>query len=645
MAKSERKTYFEIAAQQGQTAMVRYLLDRGLTPSERIADAMGMAAIQQDNQELTRILLERKLLCRDTALHVSVFHNRLHTIKEFDLASDEDEPGRCAEKAGYHGHLDMLEYLMKHLPVSEHERVLKEVYRDAGSVAVVEYCLGLLGPDLAHPIRPEALDQAMKESHMEVVKYFIAQGVEVDEEEVHDTLSHRLQVGSYMMQMLPAGWSYDDYPCNEDDMLYLFTLLDPDREVEPNFAATAIERRFWRLAELFLARPEFNVDELDSYYAESIVPILRKDGREDIIRRLIDLDTCESHSMNNDGKIPSCNGCTVAGVLNQDRYDEYGPLSSDAARITERIAQDKALAKNELDSWNFSGVAGYLVDLLLDHTMHQPLENFIRPMNLEPDVAVQVCSSLRRICAIVAQMLQSRRKPDTLMPVLKTALKSLSQTSKCEKISTFFMEGVCPLALERGDELMFAMFVEATGLFDFESGERNILAAIHGGVLETVQQYIYRPVYEDDNDWVDHYHCDLEPGEDPIAGRARLIANAAFDFNEPHWLPAANRVIHHSDPSILHHLWPTMWNPTDSIELYVALPLLNIAFVQHCPKLISTLTCLGANYSDFWVSKMFEIALWDTGKVRLQDIDVFLKGAEKYQTRVPVLKPALLPTF
>ncbi|KAI9093809.1 hypothetical protein DFS34DRAFT_596042 [Phlyctochytrium arcticum] len=664
---SEKKSYLEIAAERGQTAVVGYLLDRGLTPTD--SDAMGVEAIKQDNQELTRMLLERKQMERGRALHLSVFYNRLNMIKEFDLAVDEKGLEESAVTAGNLGNLDMLEYLIKHLPVSEHDRVLEEVYHsagsvavveyclatlvleevyhNAGSVAVVEYCLATLGPDRAHPIRPDALHQAMRESHMEVVKHFIAQGVEVDEGQVYNILSTQLQAGVYLYVAPPTEWDYDERACNEDDMLYLYSLLHPDRQGELKIAVTAIEQRFWRLTEAWMSRPDFNVKELDGYSAASIVPILRKDGREDIIRRLIDLGTCESHSMDIKGVLPRCKGCTVAGVLSHDRYGQYGALSSDAARITERLARDKALAtaENELDIWKFSGVADYLVDLLLDHTIHQPLDNFIRPMSFEPDVAVQVCSSLRHICAILSQILHMEDRRDVLSQDLKSALEGLSQISQCKDISRFVMERVCPLAHERGDEVLFPTFVNVTNLFDVEGDEPNTLAAIHGGVLDTVQIYTFRPVFEDDSDWVSHLHRYLEAGEDPIAGRARLIVDHAFDFNMPYWLPAAKRVIDHSDPSILYHFWPIMWDPTDSIELYVAQPLLNAAFLQHSPKLIATLTWLGADCSDYWFSKLFDDALSDSKLVRLQDIKLFLKGVEKYQTGVPVFKPAVPPKF
>ncbi|KAI9103744.1 hypothetical protein DFS34DRAFT_590166 [Phlyctochytrium arcticum] len=642
--------YLMVAAKHGQVDAMILLLNQGQFYDDELIFELTNQALIRGHIDIFTRLFQHQYLKKDDALLHAVKYGRLDIIQDLSLA-DSGNAARAATKAGQSGFDDLFIYLMNLVPLGDRQQVAQKVYEKVGSLRILQHCLPLLDPGWLTRNQRNAFKNSIGHAPAGVIRYFLLQGERPVNEWIRNAFSSRIDGSSCDGQT----------PEREESLLFLCELLDQDYPIQEYILSGAASRGLWRLIEMFLSRAAFKIGTLRGTWFRFLIKQACIDGKTDLVRRLLDMDSCPTHeyyevTYPNTGhlclRIKYRLGCSVGIVLNNVCCGFRSPQAMEVVRQVEDLARQRFVdtATNFADKWRFSGLGRYMIDLLSRYRL-RPVEAIVRPIKHSVDVEPLVCSALRRIAILVMQLLGYEQGEKSLEETLISTFRQLEKLPGCEKILRPFLEEVCTYALEDRDELVFKIFyrVFRNMHFDVKSKSKGlwVLAAISGGLAGVVKDLLHIPYAvtygQPPIPFTEDYRPSAFEPRSQLAKRTWIMSHQAEPYHRAVtrkyysrgglWLPAARQC----------------WDSEGEIELVRSEMLLDYAFAGNHLGLIKHMTSrLGVDCRKRYFLGLF-LPKYDDLETRtfvdrqyptLEAIEVFLAGVDEYN-----LAPRLRPDF
>ncbi|KAI9091789.1 hypothetical protein DFS34DRAFT_596825 [Phlyctochytrium arcticum] len=439
--------------------MVNLTLDAGIqfSPGGKLWESCFFStAVKFEQVDILRLLLERNIgsaawmgwSALESAMKTGVLPLIEPFIEHGIVTRDE-----AMERAMITGKLELVRALRKRLrPASE----LSDLLHDAGISAardhleLVKYFLELIRHKHPKRFQVAVLDEFQSAPTVPMLEFLISLTNGIPDDVRNRALRRALSHAKYEISEVKDRFTYNQ---SQDHFLYLWKLLGGTSNFsilmhefkDPMWSTPiyyAIERGFWDVFEICLRYPAFKLRKARS--SEMIRALNRavKDEQEKLLWHIVENIPESRPLLLNDVDLPICRSPALIRILSRCRELLITTKESPALR------------------WEMSALSDVFFNLIVQSKL-RPMESVVAPIGLDPDTQTAAVIALRRICLLTMRLMADGNQDASLKHDLRHELVTCAALPGCDTIPKYFARTICTEALQRNEQVLFAIIRDA----------------------------------------------------------------------------------------------------------------------------------------------------------------------------------------
>ncbi|KAI9091818.1 hypothetical protein DFS34DRAFT_669508 [Phlyctochytrium arcticum] len=414
------ESFSRTAVQFDQIDILRLLLERNIGSAEQMEVSAVELAIMKGSLPLTEPFIEHGIVTRRQAMEMAIEYGKLEIVQamtektlpppELSVLLDD------AQSSAVHGHLEVVKYFLELIRHKDKEHVpwaAFKVFNAATTAPILEWCMPLTDGITEHS-RNKVLKRALSRGYTDAAGFLILHGATYDKIQVKRYLGI-CQSESHFIHL----WNLLGGTAN-------FSALTDIEDIEEDESSPiyyAIQERYWNVVDTCLRYPAFKMRKAHPSEMCYALQCALMDEQEKLLWHIIE-------------NVPEARPILLKDVI--------FPISRSPVliRVMSRC-RELLLPTSETLAlrWEMSALADVFFNLIV-HSKLRLMEAVVAPIGLDPETQMAAVIALRRTC-LLTMRLMADALPD------------------CNTIPRYFAHTICTEALERNEQVLFAIIRDA----------------------------------------------------------------------------------------------------------------------------------------------------------------------------------------